>query len=111
MPAAHIRAMLGLALALAVFSGRVLDVTTGEPLAGVTVRVTGPSTATVTSDRTGRFTIRALRPGNYTVTMHSADVPVQRATVRLRANATTTLDLHICSTTLDYHCGESGGSG
>ncbi len=111
MLTAHIRSALTLALALAVFAGRLLDTTTGQPLTGVTIHVEGPSAATVTSDQLGRFTIKSLKSGTYTVTMQSKDVPFQRITVQLHANTTTVLDIKICSSTLDYHCGSSGGPG
>jgi hypothetical protein len=109
MLTAHIRAAFSLALALAVFAGRLLDTTTGQPLPGVTVQLSGPSTASVTSDRLGRFTIKSLKAGTYTVTMQSKDVPQQRINVDLHANTTTVLDIKICSSTLDYHCGDGGG--
>ena len=109
MLTSHTRAALTFALVLSVFAGRLVDTTTGQPLPGVTVRLSGLSTASVTSDRLGRFTIKALKPGSYTVTMQSKDVPQQRVNVTLRANTTTVLDLRICSTTLDYHCGDAGG--
>jgi hypothetical protein len=109
MPNCHTRSLPTLALVLAVFAGRLIDITTGQPLPEVRITLSGPSTASVTSDRLGRFTIKGLKAGNYAVTMQSKDVPLQRASVRLRANVTTMLDLKICSATLDYHCGDAGG--
>jgi hypothetical protein len=108
MPNCHTRSAL-IAFVLAVFAGRLVDATTGQPLPGVRMVLAGPSTATVTSDRLGRFSIKGLKAGNYTVTMQGKDVPQQRASVQLRVNTTTVLDLKICSATLDYHCGDVGG--
>ncbi len=112
MLTSHTRAALTVALVLSVFAGRLVDTTTGQPLPGVSIRLAGPSSASVTSDRLGRFRIKALKPGSYTVKMQSQDVPQQQIGVTLRANTTTVLDIKICSTTLDYHCGgAAGGAG
>lgn len=50
--------------------GRVTDAATGAPLAGATVRLTGPSTLTVTTDAEGRY--RSLvTNGNYQAVAHA----------------------------------------
>lgn len=106
--------MVALSLAAAVtLSGRVLDTTTGQPLAHVRV-VAGNARSTTGPD--GRFVLRGLAPGVATVTLQSNDVPAQRVIIRLGAGVTHQ-DLRACSTTLDYTCGNrapnapGGGAG
>jgi hypothetical protein len=54
-------------------SGIVRDATTGEPLAGVTLRISSASQSeTTTTDAQGHFIVFTLQPGEYTV---SADKP------------------------------------
>jgi protocatechuate 3,4-dioxygenase beta subunit len=89
------------ALAVAVFSGHVIDKTTGQPLAGVRVAI---GTARATTDKAGRFALHGVRSGNATITLESSDVPLQRVTVTITAPATAH-DVPACSTTLDYNCG------
>jgi protocatechuate 3,4-dioxygenase beta subunit len=48
-------------------SGRVADQSSGQPLAGVQVTVSGATTGTATSDSNGQFSVAALSPGQYTV--------------------------------------------
>ncbi len=97
--------------AVAVFSGHVLDKTTGQPLAGVHVAL---GAAHATTDKAGRFALNRVRPGTTTITLESDDVPLQRITVTIGAPATAR-DLRACSTTLDYNCGApsapAGGTG
>jgi protocatechuate 3,4-dioxygenase beta subunit len=88
------------AFALVVLSGRVLDRTTGQPLAHV--RVSSGHVAAKT-DSAGRFTLRGLRPGRADVLLESDDVPAQHTSVKL-GTRTTNQDLRACSTTLDYNC-------
>jgi hypothetical protein len=107
----HTRTVLSLALAFAVLSGQLTDLTTGQPLSGVNVKVSGPSTGSAISDRNGRFKIAGLKAGNYSLRLESADVPVQSASARLRSGQTLVLNLKLCSSTLDYHCGSPGGGG
>jgi hypothetical protein len=83
-----------------VLSGRVLDLTTGQPLAGVHVRA-GRTAAT--SDAHGRYALRGLHAGTVTLVLESDDVPPQQLSVTLGAKATEH-DLRACSTTLDYNC-------
>jgi len=88
-------------VAVAVFSGHVVDKTTGQPLAGVRVAL---GAAHAITDKAGRFALRGVRSGSATVTLQSNDVPLQRVTVTISAPATAR-DLRACSTTLDYNCG------
>ena len=54
-------------------SGIVRDATTGEPLAGVSLRITsGSQSETAITDGQGHFVVFTLQPGEYTVT---ADKP------------------------------------
>jgi hypothetical protein len=95
----HLRRGL-VVLAVVVLSGRVLDRTTGQPLAHVRV---GSGRVSATTDAAGRFTLRGLHPGRVDLRLESDDVPVQHASVTLGAG-TTHRDLRACSTTLDYNC-------
>jgi len=87
--------------AVAVFSGHVLDKTTGQPLAGVDVAL---GAAHATTDKAGRFALHGVRSGTATIRLESSDVPLQRLTVTISSPATSR-DLRACSTTLDYNCG------
>ena len=107
----HIRTALTLALALATFSGQLVDKTTGQPLTHVAIDAAGPSHGHAVSDSRGRFTIKDLRPGTYTVNVESNDVPQQTFRVKLAPNRVTVLTMNVCSTTLDYHCAPPGGGG
>jgi hypothetical protein len=107
----HTRALATLALALATFSGQIVDQTTGQPLTKVHVQASGPTSAGATSDARGRFTLKALRPGRYTIQLQSDDVPQQTFHVTLAPNRNTVLTMKACSTTLDYHCAAPGGDG
>jgi protocatechuate 3,4-dioxygenase beta subunit len=89
-----------IALALVLLSGRVLDRTTGQPLAHVRV---SSGHVSATTDSRGRFTLRGLQSGRVDLLLESDDVPAQHASVTLGAG-TTYRDLHACSTTLDYNC-------
>lgn len=48
-------------------SGRVSDQSSGQPLSGVQITVSGPTNATATSDANGQFSAGNLAPGQYTV--------------------------------------------
>ncbi len=88
-------------LAFAVLIGTVTDRTTGQPMPNVTVTV-GAAHATSRPDGTYRLT--GVKPGKTSVTASSNDAPPQRFPVTV-GNATTHLDLVLCSVTLDYNCG------
>lgn len=87
-------------LALVILAGRVLDRTTGQPLAHVRV---SSGHISATTDSAGRFMLRGLHPGRADLLLESDDVPAQHATVTL-GTGTTYHDLRACSTTLDYNC-------
>jgi hypothetical protein len=55
-------------------SGRVIDASTNQPIAGARVTVASPSqTASTNSDASGRYTFLSLSPDTYTVSVVSAD--------------------------------------
>jgi hypothetical protein len=92
--------------ALVVLVGHVIDATTRQPLANVTIAVGSEQT---TTDAHGAYRITGLKPGRYTLSASSKDVPLQRHSVVLKPDsAQTTLDLVLCSTTLDYSCAGAG---
>ena len=95
-----------LALSAVVILGRITDQTTGQPLAGVSVRAGGANGASpaAKTNAEGRYRLIGVRPGPTTLTISSNDVPPQRFHVTLGAAASRTVDLTACSTTLDYSC-------
>ncbi len=101
----HIRTLAVFALALATFNGNVVDLTTGQSMPGVSVSLAGPSTASAKADKAGRVAFKSLRPGDYTITVQSDDVPPQAFHLTLKSGQTIVIDLKVCSATLDYHCG------
>ncbi|HEY2474881.1 MAG TPA: carboxypeptidase-like regulatory domain-containing protein [Candidatus Cybelea sp.] len=93
-------------LALAVLVGHVTDATTGQPLPNVTIAIGSRHT---TTDQRGAYRLGGLTPGHYTLSASSKDVPPQHRNVDVQQqNAPTTLDLVLCSTTLDYSCAGEG---
>jgi hypothetical protein len=93
-------------LALAVLVGRVTDATTGQPIPNVTITI---GTRHTTTDRRGAYRLGGLTPGHYTLSASSNDVPAQHRSVVIKEeDAQMTLDLVLCSTTLDYSCGSAG---
>lgn len=93
-------------LALAVLVGRVTDATTGQPLTNVTIEI---GSHQATTDQHGAYRVSGLAPGNYTLSASSNDVPLQHRSIVVKQNtAQTTLNLVLCSTTLDYSCASSG---
>src|SRR5688572_6796369 len=73
------------AAASGLIAGRVLDVTSGQPVAGVTVSMSGA--ATVQTDSQGRFAFPSLASGRYTLRVrHDGHAPVRGAAVNLRAD-------------------------
>lgn len=93
------------ALALAVLVGHVTDATTGQPLPNVSIAI---GTHHATTDSHGAYRLTGLTPGNYTLSASSDDVPLQHRNAVVKPSAQTTLDLILCSTTLDYGCGNTG---
>ena len=93
-------------VALAVLVGHVTDATTHQPLAHVTIAIGSKQT---TTDAHGAYRLSGLKPGRYALSASSNDVPPQHRSVVIKANSTqTTLDLVLCSTTLDYSCAGAG---
>ncbi len=93
------------ALALAVLTGHVTDRTTGQPLVGVRVELSGAPGASATTNAGGAYRIRNVKPGRYAVTLSSNDVPPQRYSVTIApAEKSPARDFTACSTTLDYSC-------
>jgi hypothetical protein len=105
MAMAHTRTFATIVLVVAAFAGRVIDEGTGRALDGVHVRAEGASTTETSTDRNGHFNLTNLKPGPYTVTTESDTVPTQQFHVTLGANHTTVLDMKVCSTRTDLHCG------
>jgi 5-hydroxyisourate hydrolase-like protein (transthyretin family) len=93
-----------LAAVLAVLTGHVVDRTTGQPLIGVDISAaSGAKTVTARSDDGGRYTLKNLPAGSYTLTVSSDDVPPQHFSVVVHG-AKAHFDITACSTTLDYSC-------
>jgi hypothetical protein len=105
MAMAHIRTFATLALVITAFTGRVLDEGNGRVLEGVHVRAEGPTTSEATTDRGGRFAMPNLKPGPYTVTAESDEVPAQAFHVTVAPARTTSFELRVCSTRYDAPCG------
>lgn len=105
MAMAHIRTFATLALLVTAFTGRVLDEGNGRVLEGVHVLAEGPTTTEATTDRDGRFALTKLKPGPYTVTAESDDVPMQAFHVTLPPARNTYFEMRVCSTRYDAHCG------
>jgi hypothetical protein len=92
-------------VALAVLVGHVTDATTGQPLTNVTIAIGSHKT---TTDEYGNYRLAGLTPGPYTLTASSKDVPSQHRGVNVKQQSTQTLNLVLCSTTLDYSCAGAG---
>jgi hypothetical protein len=97
----HARSALIAVWTLAVLVGNLADRTTGQPLSGVSVSVRA---AHATSRADGSFRLTGLKPGRATLSVSSDDVPPQQFPVTI-GNASTRVNLRVCSTTLDYNCG------
>jgi hypothetical protein len=90
---------------LAVLVGHVTDLTTGQPLANVSIAIGSQRTIT---DKRGAYRLDGLTPGHYTLSASSKDVPPQHRSVVVKHGTQTVLDLVLCSTTLDYSCAGAG---
>lgn len=98
-----------LAAALTLLLGQFTDKTTGQPLHGVHVDLTGGRAARhAVTGSDGRFRLSGLKPGRYTLNYSSADVPPRTLSITLRG-VKTQLHVSACSTTLDYSCVGPGG--
>lgn len=67
--------------------GRVLDRTTDEPIAGVSITTSPPSVALATGSD-GSFEIESIEPGNYTITASKKGYATNTVTVAVTENAT-----------------------
>ena len=97
----QLRASFLTTVAFAIVVGTVTDRTTGQPMPNVTVAV---GAVRATSKPDGTYRLAGVKPGRATITASSNDAPPQQFPVTV-GNATTHLDLHVCSVTLDYNCG------
>ena len=77
------------ALAVTLLTGQLSDRTTGQPLKDVHVSIAG---ATSSTDSRGRYRLIVPHPGTFTLTLQSADVPVERIRVTLTAGSRAHLD-------------------
>ncbi|HET9030091.1 MAG TPA: carboxypeptidase regulatory-like domain-containing protein [Candidatus Aquilonibacter sp.] len=109
MSTAHIRSFFLAALALVAFSGHIVDATTGQSMPKLSVHATGPSRAAATTDAHGRFLLKGLKPGTYTLRVESDDVPPQEFDMTVKPGSSATVTFKVCSMTLDYHCVVPGG--
>ncbi len=91
-------------LVMTIVIGTIVDRTTGQPLTAVDVRAVGPAKATARTNDSGSFTLRALTPGRYTLTLSSDDVPPQTFALTVGGAKQQHVSLTACSTTLDYSC-------
>ncbi len=67
--------------------GLVLDYATSQPVQGASVTTSPPTDALVT-DRHGRFTLRDIEAGNYTIHARKPGYEANSVTVRVRENRT-----------------------
>ena len=77
---------------LGVIAGQVVEQSTREPLAGVTLVASSPAltgTATAITDENGRYILANLPPGRYTVTAYYADQTIERTAIEVRRTRTT----------------------
>ncbi len=95
----------GVFVLLTVLAGQVVDKTTGQPLTGVDVSVRGGAkVAPARTNDAGRYVLRGLTPGRYTLTVSSDDVPPQTFEIAVRGAKSQQFNITACSTTLDYSC-------
>src|ERR1700761_8682433 len=99
----QIRTRAFVAVALALVIGRLTDLTTGQPLTGVTITVAGSSAHGVT-DENGNFRLKNVAAGAHALSLQSSDVPPQTRTITVGKGAKTLVHIVACSTTLDYSC-------
>jgi hypothetical protein len=79
-------------------SGRVSDEATGNPLAGVTITVTGPALqgeATEFTGEDGSYLLTDLPPGEYLVRFYYADLVIERPNVKLSADQTLAVNVSV----------------
>lgn len=93
--------------ALAVLVGHIADATTGQPMPGITVTLSGAKARATKSGAGGAYRFANVEPGKYVLTIVSSDVPTHHQRVVVRGK-TTVVNISACSTTLDYSCAGSG---
>ncbi|HEY4176842.1 MAG TPA: carboxypeptidase regulatory-like domain-containing protein [Kofleriaceae bacterium] len=78
----------------ATLTGRVTTAD-GKPVADATIETKGPWADNATTNDDGRYTIRGLRPGAYTVTATALDGGAAEGSIALKGAETATLDLEV----------------
>ena len=69
--------------------GTVTDSSSGSPLAGVTIVVTGATAQNAITEEDGSYRITDLVPGDYLVTFFFGDVTIERRGIKVGVNKTT----------------------
>src|SRR4029079_6007516 len=77
-----------------VLSGTVTETTTGRPLAGVRVAISGSSRAALTNDR-GEYRLEALTTGNYPLTAAKLGSEPATRTIHIGADALETVNISL----------------
>ena len=80
-------------------SGRVVDHASGDPVAGASVVLTGPSSKSTVTDADGRYVVN-VAPGDYELLITAFGFDDVRHTVRVRANSLMVLDVQLDSSPL-----------
>jgi len=91
------------ALAFTLLVGRITDQTTGQPLEGLRVSAVGPTHSSVRTDADGRYVLRNLHPGHYTIVVRGKGVPTVRASITV-SDRTLKKNFVVCNVALDYSC-------
>jgi carboxypeptidase family protein len=82
--------------------GVVSDTTSGGPVPGVTVLVTGNGVAqSAYTTETGEYTLRDLDAGTYMVSFYYGNVSTEHANITVNSFDTVTVDEHIDTSTMD----------
>jgi hypothetical protein len=92
-------------LLLVMLIGRVTDRTTGQPLPGVEVLVTGKQSVHTYTRADGTYRLQPVKAGRYLITLASDIVPTQLFHVTVGTETRQTVNLVACSLSLDYPCG------
>ncbi len=91
--------LLGAQTSLGGISGRISDASSGQPIPSAQVTIVGTTLVTQTND-SGRYTLRAVRPGAAEVRVLRVGYSEQRSSVNVVAGQTATLDLRMQAVTL-----------
>src|SRR6202035_1254163 len=77
-------------------SGKVTNLNTGGAISGATVSITGPATASTTTDANGNYSLAGLQPGTYSVTGTSSGYQARTySSVIVTAGQTTTQNIQL----------------